>query len=161
MFGKKKPPREGATASGVVLQAEYHEVSGLSGGTHEGNSYRVTVRVTFDDRSTAEMSQQLKRDEVGRLYEGDTVPIRYDPTDRSRLEIDQPALAARTAEWKADIADLKARQDREGDSSNPKADLIRLSIVKAKHKGDAAEVQRLSAMLADLDRGGASEPPAQ
>jgi hypothetical protein len=107
--------------------------------------------VTFDDASTAEFSQDLKRSDVGTLYTGDIVPVRYEPTDRSRLEIDVPALAARKREWKADIAETKARLDSGGESSNPKVELIRLSIVQAKRKGDAAEVQRLTALLADLE----------
>ena len=66
---------------------------GVGGATCEASKYRVTVRVTFDDESTVEMSEQLKRDEVGGLYLGDIVPIRYDPTDHSKPEIDQPALS--------------------------------------------------------------------
>ena len=34
---------------------------GVGGATCEASKYRVTVRVTFDDESTVEMSEQLKR----------------------------------------------------------------------------------------------------
>jgi hypothetical protein len=120
----------------------------------------LTLRVRLADGSTVEVER-----EVGGIHNryfvavaGDVLPVRYDPKDPSKLEIDWPALDARRGEWKADVAELAARQAREDDSSNPKADLIRISIVQAKRKGDAAEVERLTAMLADLEHGSASGP---
>jgi hypothetical protein len=120
----------------------------------------LALRVRFADGSTVDVER-----EVGGIHNrnfvataGDVLPVRYDPKNPSKLEIDWPAVDARRAEWKADIADLSARQARVGDSSNAKADLIRISIVQAKRKGDAAEVERLTAMLADIEHGGASGP---
>lgn len=75
MFGKRRLLDEGAKASGVVLEADYRSVGniglgGISDESHEANKYRVKVRVTFNDGSTAERSVDAKRNEIGRLYKG-------------------------------------------------------------------------------------------
>ena len=59
------------------------------------SDYRVTVRVQFDDGSTTEISRKLHYSSAGLHSEGDILPVRYDPADHSKIEIDVPALKAR------------------------------------------------------------------
>jgi Short C-terminal domain len=97
MFGKGKLLREGAEIDGVVADVSTHMVAAYGATSHGtvGNNYRVKVRVSFEDGSTAETSAGLHLDEVGLLNKGDAVPVRYDPADHSKVEIDVPALKAR------------------------------------------------------------------
>jgi hypothetical protein len=171
MFGKGKLLREGAEAQGLVIES----IIATSGEGGTVDQYKVKVRVQFDDGSTAEISSKLFRHRVGYHYEGAILPIRYDAQDRSKIEIDVPRLEAqaeaRTAEVKAAAIE---RGEREltiqaselaagsgdavnGESSNPRADLIRLGIRQAMRKGDDTEVERLTAALAELEHGGASD----
>ena len=170
MFGKGKLLRDGAEAQGLVIESNI-ATSG-QGGTVD--RYEVKLRVQFDDGLTAEVSSKLLRHKVGYHYEGAILPIRYDAQDRSKIEIDVPKLeaqfGARTAEVKATAIEQGERElavqasefaARPGDaidgaSSNPRADIIRLSIRQAMRNGDTAEAERLTAILADLERPGAS-----
>lgn len=163
MFGKRGLLRDGAQADAEVVRVTTRSL-GPGPETPSSLAHLVlTLRVRFAEGSTVDVER-----EVGGIHNrnfvaiaGDVLPVRYDPKNPSQLEIDWPAVDARRADWKADIADLTARQAREGDSSNPKADLIRISIVQAKRKGDADEVERLTTMLADLEHGSASGPTPQ
>lgn len=70
--------------------------------------YSVRVRFRFDDGGEAEISQGCVRDKVGKLAVGDTVPVRFDPGNRSAVVLDIPALEARHRE--KTLADYAARQ---------------------------------------------------
>lgn len=171
MFGKGKLLRDGAKAQGLVIESNI-ATSG-QGGTVD--KYDVKVRVQFDDGSTAEISSNLLRHKVGYHYEGAILPIRYDAHDRSRIEIDVPTLEAqfqvRSAQVKASAIEQGERDlavqasqfaarpgdELDGGSSNPRADIIRLSIRQAMRNGNDAEVERLTAVLADLERPGAPD----
>lgn len=168
MFGKGKLLRDGAEAQGLVIESNI-AASG-QGGTVD--KYEVKVRVRFGDGSTAEISGKLFRHQVGYHYEGAILPIRYDAQDRSKIEIDVPTLEARfearTAEVKAKAIEQGERELAvqasefavesghavDGESSNPRADIIRLAIRQAMRKGDDAEVTRLTATLADVEHCG-------
>ena len=171
MFGKGKLLRDGAEAQGVVIES----IVATSGEGGTVDKYKVKVRVRFDDGSSAEISSKLLRHEVGYHYEGAILPIRYDPQDLSKIEIDVPKLEAqleaRTAEVKAEAIErgereltiqaselaAKSADALDGEPSDPRADLIRLSIRQAMRRGDDAEVERLTATLADLEHRGDSE----
>jgi hypothetical protein len=171
MFGKGKLLRDGAEAQGVVIESIV--ATSREGGT--ADKYKVKVRIQFDDGSSAEISSKLFRRKVGYHYEGAIVPIRYDPQDLSKIEIDVPKLEAqfeaRTAEVKAEAIErgereltiqtselaAKSADAVDGELSNPRADLIRLSIRQAMRRGDDAEVERLTATLADLEHRSASD----
>ena len=171
MLGKGKLLREGVEAQGLVIES-------IIASTRDGGAadkYKVKVRIQFDDGSTAEISSHLFRRKVGTHYEGAILPIRYDAQDRSKIEIDVPTLEARlearTAEVKTEAIERGERELRiqasefaagsggpvGGITSNPRADLIRLAIRQAMRKGDDAEVDRLTAALADLEHPGASD----
>jgi hypothetical protein len=67
--------------------------------------------VHFDDGSTVEIAR--KADLYGWVTEGDILPVRYDPEDRSKIEVDAPALRAQSDA--ADAARAQAKQARISD----------------------------------------------
>jgi hypothetical protein len=68
-----------------------------------------------------------------------------------------PSTAAQPG---TEMAGEPTREPSEAGPSSAKADLTRVMIAKARGKGDAAEVERLTAVLADLESGGGSESTA-
>jgi hypothetical protein len=88
-IGKGKLFREGAQIQGVVTERNgpRHTTDG-----GRANPYHVTVRVKFDDGSTAEIKRKLDRREVGIQSPGAILPLRYDPADRSNIEIEVSAI---------------------------------------------------------------------
>ena len=105
MFGRDKLLDEGAQVDGVIIEApEYFR--GSSG------RYKVTVRVRFDDGATVEVERRLHLS-CGEHRVGAVLPMRYDPADRSKLEIDEPAL---TAGRDAEFAAIKERAIARGEA---------------------------------------------
>lgn len=88
MFGHHKLYHEGAVARGVIIrlfaEAEHHQVS----------HYDLLVDVEFDDGTHGHLKERVKAADVGQCIEGDVLPVRYDPRDRSKLVLDLPALEA-------------------------------------------------------------------
>jgi hypothetical protein len=82
---EKKLYREGAQTEGLVV----HRAD-----TRDGINYHVTIRVKFSDGTTTEFKKWLDWHDVGELYEGSVVPVRYDPSDHSNVLLDVPALEA-------------------------------------------------------------------
>jgi hypothetical protein len=92
MFGNKKTAKlssEGSQTEGLVVHRS---------DTTEGINYRVTIRVKFPDGLTTEFKKWLDWHDVGQLYEGSVVPVRYDPSDHSKIALDVPALEGRHAQ---------------------------------------------------------------
>jgi hypothetical protein len=89
MFGgKKKLYAEGAQTEGVVI---------TQASANDRIHFRVVVRAKFPDGSTTDFqSQFLDVHDVGNLYRGSVVPVRYDSSDRSKVVLDIPALKARS-----------------------------------------------------------------
>ena len=110
MFGNKKRAklyREGAQTEGLVLHRS---------DTTERINYQVTIRVKFPDGSTTEFKKWLDWHDVGQLYQGSVVPVRYEPSDHSKVVLDVPALEERHA--RADTAgkaQLDAQFERLGE----------------------------------------------
>ena len=65
--------------------------------TTERINYRVTIRVNFPDGATTEFKKWLDWHDVGQVFQGSVVPVRYDPSDHSKVVLDVPALEARRA----------------------------------------------------------------
>ena len=96
MFGNKKTAKlysEGTQTEGLVVHRS---------DTTERINYRVTIRVKFPDGLTTEFKKWLDWHDVGQLYQGSVVPVRYDPSDHSKVSLDVPALEERQA--RADAA---------------------------------------------------------
>ena len=110
MFGNKKAAKlysEGAQTEGLVVNRS---------DTTERINYRVTIRVKFPDGSTTEFKKWLDWHDVGQLYEGSVVPVRYEPSDHSKVVLDVPALEEHHA--RADAAgkaQLDAQFERLGE----------------------------------------------
>lgn len=88
--GEKKRQKlwsEGAQTEGVVVKLWWH--SRLEG------TYGIEFRVKFPDGSTADVKERfLDASNQGYVSEGDVVPVRYDPSDHSKVRLDVPALEA-------------------------------------------------------------------
>jgi hypothetical protein len=96
MFGNKKRAElysEGAQTEGLVVHRS---------DTTELINYQVTIRVKFPDGATTEFKKWLDWHDVGQLYQGSVVPVWYDPSDYSKVVLDEPALQERRA--RADAA---------------------------------------------------------
>jgi hypothetical protein len=110
MFGNKKTAKlysEGAQTEGLIVYRS---------DTTEGINYRVTIRVKFPDGSTTEFKKWLDWHDVGQLFQGSVVPIRYEPSDHSKVVLDMPALEERQARSDAaGKAQLDAQLDHLGE----------------------------------------------
>ena len=110
MFGNKKAAKlytEGAQTEGLVVHRS---------DTTERINYQVTVRVKFPDGSTTEFKKWLDWHDVGQLFQGSVVPIRYEPSDHSKVVLDMPALEERQARSDAaGKAQLDAQFERLGE----------------------------------------------
>jgi hypothetical protein len=90
VFGRgKKIQESGAQAQAVVLDSDF----GARTDSHGQRHFKVTMRVQFDD-TTEEAKCSIWRFSGGAPGVGEIVPVRYDPDDRSRVEIDIEALDA-------------------------------------------------------------------
>jgi hypothetical protein len=93
MFGKrKKILQNGVQAQAVVLASD---MGGLSN-SHGANRWKLQLRVQFDDGSTAEVTCHAYA-YIG-FAVGSIVPVRYDPSDRSTVEVDTQKLKAENQE---------------------------------------------------------------
>jgi hypothetical protein len=90
MFGHEKLLSDGAEVDGVIIEAPQY----FRGSTDMRGRYKVTVRVRFDDGATVEVDRKLHMS-CGEHRAGFVLPMRYDPADRDKLEIDEPTLKAR------------------------------------------------------------------
>ena len=120
--GEKKRQKlwsKGAQANGVVVKLWWH--SRLQG------TYGIEFRVKFPDGSTADVKERfLDASNQGYVSEGDVVPVRYDPSDYSKVRLDVPAL-------EAPLKDAKAAKDARRDAA-----LARLGEPGAPTGGEAA-----------------------
>ena len=96
MFGQHKLLREGAQAEAVVTSVDLYQ-GGMRSNTGTGFTYDVGMRVHFEDGTTSEIVRRIGGMAGTDLdfYVADTVPVRYDPNDRNKIELDEDALRAR------------------------------------------------------------------
>jgi hypothetical protein len=92
VFRKRNVLRDGVEAQAVVVEA--HGRGWVEGGG--AGHWDVRLLVHFDDGTTAEVSRRVDGGDVRLPGAGDVLPVRYDADDRSRVEIDLPALRAHT-----------------------------------------------------------------
>jgi hypothetical protein len=96
MFGKHKLMRDGAHAKAAVILAKRSGGVAMDGG-YSSVGYHLELRVQFDDGSSSEVSCQVGGALTGTdlsFFEGDIVPVRYDPADHSKVAVDVPAMEA-------------------------------------------------------------------
>ena len=84
---RQKLWKEGAQTEGVVTKLWWH--SKLQG------TYGIEFRVKFPDGSMTDAKERfLTTSNQGSISEGDVVPVRFDPSDYSKVRLDVPALEA-------------------------------------------------------------------
>jgi hypothetical protein len=94
MFGHKNLLGDGAQASAIVLDSQDYGLRGDAGG-YTGS--HIELEVHFTDGTTARVSCKAKIADVGIVIPGQIVPVRYDEGDRTKVEIDGPAMTAQRA----------------------------------------------------------------
>lgn len=91
MFGKRKLLKNGAQAQAVVRSSDMTGLSNSQG----AHKWRLELHVQFDDGTTADVSCHAYEVNLASGYgAGQIVPVRYDPDDRSKVEVDRPAMVA-------------------------------------------------------------------
>ena len=131
MFGRLNLMRDGAQVDGVVLEStfKHSRISGPGELSVGARIWRLKLHVQFEDGTTTEVERKVNEDDYGGAIssedgrpfpsEGDIVPMRYDPKDHSRVEIDVAAIKAKRQEESAEegarvdrLTDLQGAQKR-------------------------------------------------
>ena len=92
MFDKHRLRRDGAQAQALVLEKKIYATETETSMT---SACRYQLRVKFDDGSTTEISRRAFDRTLASAAVGDVIPVRYDPTDRSKIELDRHAIVER------------------------------------------------------------------
>lgn len=142
MFDWHKLRRDGAQAQALVLEKKIYATEVESGMT---SACRYRLRVKFEDGSTAEISRRAFDRTLASAAVGDVIPVRYDPADRAKVELDRHAVVeGLDAEARErDAAAIERGEEALGMSSN------------ARPSTPAADQQRADSgnfRIADVDR---------
>jgi hypothetical protein len=92
MFDKHKLSRDGAQAQALVLEKKIY-ATGVESGM--ASACRYQLRVKFEDGSTTEISRRAFDQTLASAAVGDVIPVRYDPADWSKIELDRHAVVER------------------------------------------------------------------
>lgn len=96
MFGQRKVLRDGTEAKAIVTSVDLYQ-EGMRANWGSGFTYDVGLRAHFEDGTTADIVRRIGgmagTDLNFRV--GDIVPVRYDPDNRDKIELDEPALRAK------------------------------------------------------------------
>jgi hypothetical protein len=108
MFGRMDLQKDGERVDGIVLD---HRSVGMLVKTNAHplgrRDQKVTFRVHFPDGSVEEVEIKVKsKDYAGAFGVGEKFPLRYDPKDRSRIEVDTAAIKGA---HKAEVAESRDR----------------------------------------------------
>src|SRR5437879_5636303 len=103
MFDRHKLGRDGVQAQALVLETKAYANEVESG---RPSACRYRLRVQFEDGSMTEIAYRAFGRAVASANVGDVIPVRYDPADRTRIEIDRHALLERqeaeARKWEAE-----------------------------------------------------------
>jgi hypothetical protein len=95
MFGRLNLMKDGARVDGLIVRLDRHTPKVSMYGNVTIDTYVITLKVTFEDGTTTEVECRVKEDTYrGPLLLGKSLPLRYDPDDRSRIELDLDAMKA-------------------------------------------------------------------
>ena len=87
--------KDGAQADGLVLAVKLHQPTLQIYGNQIVTNQIVTLQVKFEDNTTIEIDREIKeKDHWDPVLIGRVLPMRYDPEDRSKIEIDIDAMKA-------------------------------------------------------------------
>jgi hypothetical protein len=106
MFGSKKKHilGDGAQAMAVVTDVNYAKVAGMTVASNYNYKLDLTLMVRPDDGAAFEAHVSGYFSQYAQPSVGDQFWVRYDPKDRSRVEIDEARIAADNAAVKAQVA---------------------------------------------------------
>jgi Short C-terminal domain len=179
--------RDGAQVQALVLEAKQFGHTAVGEGPGMGIFFELKLRVQFDDGTTDEITRRVRLASLGgtsgaiggTVNVGDLLPVRYDPEDRSKIEIDSAAVkqgkeaAREAARERSKRLAIQRGEEQLAAASSPGAvplaeikamgmaartpvpgetgveGMLRASIAIAARKGDGAEVTRLTAKLAE------------
>ncbi len=111
--------------SGAQGKAVVHAVKPLSQIREQGSSgvYAsvLTLHLRFDDGTAVEVDRVAELGVLKSPSPGDIVPVRFDPDDHSRVEIDVPAIRDRKqrAAQMTDQAAIAAAEDEVSPAGSP------------------------------------------
>lgn len=111
MFDKHKLSRNGVQAQALVLEQKVYAIDRNTGGA---SACRYTLRVKFEDGTTSEISYRVFGTKLAAADVGDLIPVRYDPADRSKIELDRQEISAQK---KARARDLNAEAIARGEKA--------------------------------------------
>ena len=111
MFDKHKLSRNGVQAQALVLEQKVYAIDRNTGGA---SACRYTLRVKFEDGTTSEISYRVFSTKLAAADVGDLIPVRYDPADRSKIELDRQEISAQK---KARARDLNAEAIARGEKA--------------------------------------------
>ncbi len=95
---------EGEQGHGVVTKS--HDEAAETGTNIYSMRFAVSGHITFPDGTETQFkSDWLSTHNVGEIHEGAIVPVRYDPSDHSKVVLDVVALEEK---WQAVLAKDKA-----------------------------------------------------
>jgi hypothetical protein len=109
MFDKHKRSPDGAQAQALVVEKTIYATEVESGRT---SACRYQLRVKFEDDSTTEISRRAFGHTLASAAVGDVIPVRYDPADRSKIELDGHAMVE---QQNADAREVDARAIARGE----------------------------------------------
>ena len=96
----RKLLKEGEQGKGVVT--ERHDQGSESGSHGYSTLYEIQGHMTFPDGTETKFkSELLSSQKVGDIQVGSLVPVRYHPSDPSKVVLDVPALEGAKAEERA------------------------------------------------------------
>jgi hypothetical protein len=142
MLDWHKLRRDGARGQALVLEKKIYATEVESGMT---SACRYRLRVKFEDGSAAEISRRAFDRTLASAAVGDVIPVRYDPVDRAKVELDRDAVVERQ--------DAQARE-RDAAAIERGAEALGMSPT-AKPSTPAPDQQRADSgnlRIADVDR---------
>jgi len=163
MFGESKVLQDGVPAQAVILDARPGNVLNR----HGQRKWDLQIRVHYEDGQSVDVGCEcfdLSLDDTGPatgiepypFTVGVVLPVRYDRSNRSKVEIDRPKMIADTiSTYQANRAKKIEQAERQfappavptQASKETDENYLMDELTTAQQRGDAAEVQRLSGLL--------------
>ena len=169
--------KNGQRGQAIVVNAKADRSAGTSGAMGRDGlagiggpggiyGWNVTIRVTLPGGGTADVDRYVEAASTRDITPGMTLPIRFDPAEPARVEIDVPALTGVTGSTSASHATRaggtggstrpdggKATEGHGGNQPDPRVRRARVALREARRRGDPAKVEQLTAELDELEHG--------
>lgn len=143
MFGKRELLKNGAVAKAVVTEARPLGGMPSRAGGYSATVYDLKLRVHFDDGSSSDCQRTVGGFIRGTdlcFNEGDIVPVRFDPADRSKVEVDTEAMEKQREQEKLarrQQAVSRAEQELAGSTSREDAQSHSVAAERRARKAQA------------------------